>query len=550
MTQNEQANAGPSVTVPRVALVGYGYWGTNIARNLHQLGALAAIVDELGSHREKARETFPGIPLHESIDTVLADPGMQGVAIATPATTHAQLTQRSLEAGKDVFVEKPLALTLQDGQSLVEEARKRSAILMVGHLLEYHPAVEEIEARVLSGELGALQYIYSNRLNWGRLRREESILWSFAPHDIAVILRLVGSTPTRVMATGGAWIQPDVRDVTVTHMEFAGGIKAHLYVSWLHPHKEQRLVVTGDRNVLVFEDSAPDPERKLRRYSHSVDWEDHAPVARKAPEEFLEYDRAEPLKQECLAFLNAIRTRKAPRTDGESGLRVLQVLNAAEQSLNMGGCWVDVDGPLQQKEAHFVHHSATIDDQVSIGNGSRIWHYCHLSSGAVVGENCTLGQNIFVAPDSRIGSGVRIQNNVSIYAGVCLEDDVFVGPSAVFTNVKNPRSSVSRKSEFDSTKVGRGATIGANATIVCGVEIGEFSLVGAGSVVTSNIPAHAVYVGNPARQKGWACHCGECLEGKGHSFSCKRCGNHYEEIDSALVLKKLEHRGGEKPPAP
>jgi len=311
-------------------------------------------------------------------------------------------------------------------------------------------------------------------------------------------------------------------------MEFPGGIRAHLFVSWLHPHKEQRLVVTGDRNVLVFEDSTAEADRKLRRYSHSADWEDHAPIARKAPEEFLDYPKDEPLERECRAFLEAIESRQPPRTHGESGLRVLRVLQAAEHSLSIGGSWVDVQSAKPSHSESFVHPTATVDEDVTIGEDTRIWHYCHISKGASIGASCILGQNTFVAPNVHMGNGVRIQNNVSVYEGVTLEDNVFVGPSAVFTNVKNPRSAVSRKSEFGETRVGVGATIGANATIVCGVRIGPHALVGAGSVVTGDIPEHAVFVGNPARQRGWACRCGECLEEQGPSLSCARCGSAYD----------------------
>ena len=189
--------------IPRVALVGFGYWGRNLARNLDDLGVLRAIVDTSLQHRDEAKELFPNVQICTAVGEVFDDAAIVGVVLATPAITHATVTRQALEAGKDVFVEKPLALTLSDGKELVALAEERNAILMVGHLLEYHPAVEEIERRVIAGEMGALQYIYSNRLNWGRLRREESILWSFAPHDIAVILRLIGTEPLRVLATGG-----------------------------------------------------------------------------------------------------------------------------------------------------------------------------------------------------------------------------------------------------------------------------------------------------------------------------------------------------------
>ena len=175
--------------------------------------------------------------------------------------------------------------------------------------------------------------------------------------------------------------------------------------------------------------------------------------------------------------------------------------------------------------APFVHESAFVDDGALVGDDSRIWHFTHVSSGSVIGVRCVLGQNVFIGPGVTIGDGVKIQNNVSVYAGVAIADDVFLGPSCVFTNVLTPRAHVERKEEFAPTPVGKGVTVGANATIVCGHGLGEYALVGAGSVVTKDVPAHAVVVGNPARRIAWACRCGEVLGAEGR---CERCDDHYE----------------------
>jgi predicted dehydrogenase len=233
------------------------------------------------------------------------------------------------------LVEKPLTLDVAQGERLIDLADERAAILMVGHLLEYHPAVLRLRALIDSGELGELQYIYSNRLNLGKVRREENILWSFAPHDIAIILRLVGALPTRVTATGGAYLQPNIADVTVTNIEFSTGVRAHIFVSWLHPYKEQRLVVVGSKQMAVFDDVRKDG--KLMIYDQGVEIVNGEPVTRKnegIPEQL---DDAEPLRRQCLEFLECIRTRRKPLTDSESGLRVLRVLDAAERSLAEGG---------------------------------------------------------------------------------------------------------------------------------------------------------------------------------------------------------------------
>ncbi|QDG51720.1 N-acetyltransferase [Persicimonas caeni] len=182
----------------------------------------------------------------------------------------------------------------------------------------------------------------------------------------------------------------------------------------------------------------------------------------------------------------------------------------------------------------FYHHpTAIIDEGAEIGDDTKIWHFCHVMSGARIGERCVLGQNVYVGGTAVIGDGCKVQNNVSVYDGVCLDDDVFVGPSAVFTNVRHPRAHVSRKDEYEPTRVGRGATIGANATIVCGTRLGEYAFVGAGSVVTKDVPAHALVVGNPARQLGWACQCGERLAGDGPTWQCDRCGTAYQKRSSS-----------------
>ena len=525
-----------STRTPKVALVGHGYWGKNLARNLHALGALGAIVESDPEVHPHLASLYPTVERHTDVEKVFKDPAIEGVVLATPAVTHAELGILALRAGKDVFVEKPLALTVEDGALMVSEAKRLGQVLMVGHLLEYHPAVLEMDRRVTEGDLGTIRYIYSNRLNWGRLRREENILWSFAPHDISVILRLVGSAPVRVMATGQGWINAGIHDVTVTHLEFEGNTSAHIYVSWLHPHKEQRLVVTGDRGVLVFEDSAAEPKRKLRRYAHSVEWVDRAPVAHKAPEELVDFSEDEPLLKECAAFLQAIRSRENPPTDGENALRVLRVLDAAQRSLSSGGNWIRLDeAQTGARQNFFVHDTALVDPGVSIKEDSKIWHFCHVSKGARIGRDCVLGQNCFVGNNVQIGDGVRIQNNVSVYAQVTLDDHVFVGPSAVFTNVRTPRSHINRKDEFSQTHVEHHATIGANSTIVCGTKIGHHALVGAGSVVTKDVAPNQVVYGNPARPKGWACSCGEVLpEANGTRLTCARCDRAYILEDSKL----------------
>jgi len=316
---------------PGIAVIGAGYWGINHVRNFYELGALSLVCDASDVMLDKVRARFPGIRTQTTVQSALDDPDISAIVIATPAETHGDLATRAIEAGKDVLVEKPLTLDVTEGERLVSLANERRAILMVGHLLEYHPAVLRLRELIQTGELGELRYIYSNRLNLGKVRREENILWSFAPHDIAIILRLVGAWPNRISATGGAYLQPSIADVTVTNIEFPTGVRAHIFVSWLHPYKEQRLVVVGSRQMAVFDDVRK--EGKLIIYDQGVEIVNGEPVTRKNEGIAEQLANDEPLRRQCTQFLECVRTRQKPLTDGESGLRVLRVLDAAERSL-------------------------------------------------------------------------------------------------------------------------------------------------------------------------------------------------------------------------
>lgn len=325
---------------PSVAVVGCGYWGRNLIRNFFELGRLAAVCETAPEGQRRARQIAPGVPVLADFQEVL-DSAVAGVVIATPAETHHALAARALAAGKDTFVEKPLALTLEDGRDLVHRAQG-GPILMVGHILEYHPACEELCDMVERGDLGQLYYLYSNRLSLGKVRREENILWSFAPHDVALMLRLAQGVPRQVAAFGGAYLQPQVADVTTTHLLFDEQVRAHIHVSWLHPFKEQRLVVVGSRRMAVFDGV----EGSLTCYDQRVDFDHGEPVPIKKPGVAIEVSGEEPLRRECLAFLTAIETRTPPRTDGMNGVRVLAVLEAAQTSLSSDGAAIPVEMPI------------------------------------------------------------------------------------------------------------------------------------------------------------------------------------------------------------
>ena len=314
-----------------IAHIGHGYWGRNIARNLHELGHLAAVVDADPQAAEAAARTY-GVKA-PTWDEVLADPAIGGVSIASPAVLHFAQARAALQAGKHVFVEKPVALDVGEAKLLCELAESRGLVFMVGHLLQYHPAYIRLRDMVKAGDLGRLLHVYSNRLSLGKFRAEENVLWSFAPHDISMILGLVGEEPVAVTAQGNVAFTPGIADLVTAQMRFAGGSCAHVLASWMHPFKEQRLVVIGEKAMAVFEDSAPAWEDKLLVYRHAIDTSGPVPLPTKADAKRVEVAKAEPLKEECRHFVSCIETGATPRTDGREGLAVLRVLDRAERAL-------------------------------------------------------------------------------------------------------------------------------------------------------------------------------------------------------------------------
>jgi UDP-2-acetamido-3-amino-2,3-dideoxy-glucuronate N-acetyltransferase len=495
---------------PTLALVGAGHWGKNLARNFNTLSALHSICETNDSLLHSYSPMYPHVNLTSDFSSVLANEAITKIAIAAPAAQHYSLAKQALLANKDVFVEKPLCLHPQEAEELISLAEKRGRILMVGHLLQYHPAIIKLQALVTNGELGKLQYIASHRLSLGQIRTEENNLWSFAPHDISVILSLGGNQmPLTVRCIGQDHLSKDIVDICITSIEFTNGLHAHVYSSWMHPFKEQKLVVIGTEGMAVFDDMLP-WEEKLTLYRQPVRWSHGTqPQVNKSAGEKIALPLEEPLLTECLHFLTSCNERKLPKTDGKEGLRVLQVLEAAQLSLNDKG---EKHSPQKRSRPYFAHPTAVVDATANVGAATKIWHFSHVMNNCHIGPQCNIGQNVVVSPDVTLGKNVKVQNNVSIYSGVICEDDVFLGPSMVFTNVINPRSAVNRRGEYQQTIVRQGATIGANATIVCGIELGNYCFIGAGAVVTKDVKPYALMVGNPAKQIGWMSRHGERLD--------------------------------------
>jgi len=442
------------------------------------------------------------------------------VAIATPAATHPTLVKEALEAGKHVFVEKPLAFSQGEAKELVNLARKQEKILMVGHLLLYQPAIRWIKDFLDSGGLGAIRSIHQERLNLGTVRTVENALFSLGVHDLAVLLYLVGRAPQRIRTWGQAVLQEDIEDDVHLHLEFSDGVQAHLHCSWLWPEKQRRLVVIGERGMLIYNEVDQTVVLHKKHVKPNLSISDEGT-------EVVFQGYGEPLRFELEHFLECISQGRKPLSDGESAIPVVTVLEEALRQL---------EAMRVQEREYFVHESAYVDPGAEIGKGTKIWHFSHIMSGAEIGRNCNIGQNVFIAKNVKIGNNVKIQNNVSVYEGVILEDDVFCGPSCVFTNVKTPRSAFprNRSEDYIPTIVKRGATIGANATIVCGVTLGEWCFVAAGAVVTKDVPPYALVAGVPARQIGWTCRCGVRLKFDGEEATCQACGRRYQKVRDGI----------------
>jgi len=320
---------------PRVAQLGVGYWGKNLARNFSEIGALAAVMELDPALAQTASSTL-GVPAI-SFEDALADPSIDAISVATRAETHFQFARRAIEAGKHVFVEKPLVLDLAEADTLIAIAAAADRVLMVGHLLRYHPKFAHMLDIIRSGEYGPLQYVYSDRLSLGKIRTEENVLWSFAPHDISMILALTGEEPSIVTAQGSAMVDPAIEDWSTVQLAFPSGVKGEIRTSWLHYAKVQKIVAICRDASIVFEDSAAEWDRKLAVHPYAVAVENGIPVPKRGETLYPATDFAEPLKLECAHFVSCIAQGNAPLTDAAEGKAVLRVLQAAEAAMKTAG---------------------------------------------------------------------------------------------------------------------------------------------------------------------------------------------------------------------
>ncbi len=538
MSRKKSAVSTPERRGKRICVVGGGRWGKNHIRTLNELGLLAGICDTSVDARKVFAKEFPGVELFETIDDALAK-SFDGFVVATPAHTHYAVARRVIERGHHVLVEKPITLQVDEAIELCRYAREMSVNLMVGHVLLFHPAIRKMRELIAGGKVGRLQHLYSNRLNLGTVRTEENILWSFAPHDISIFHYLIGTQPISVESRGGVFLQPGIHDTTLTLLRYPDNVVAHVFLSWLHPYKEHRIVVVGTKGMLSFDDSSD--EKQLLFYEKGIDWVRGEPIKRDGPTEIIPYEKSAPLAEELRYFAEHLDGRPLEIATGDSGVEVLRVLSRATADL-LGSEKSEVKPPPPPPPAekpttpYFVHSSAIVDDPCEIGEGTKIWHFSHVQANCKIGKSTSLGQNVNVGPGAVIGDHVKIQNNVSVYEGVTLEDHVFCGPSMVFTNVREPRSKYPTKSSgFHKTLVREGATLGANCTIVCGITVGCHAFVAAGAVVTKDVPDYALMAGVPARRIGWVCECGHRVQPLAGKVRCPRCSIEYRLVGERLT---------------
>jgi UDP-2-acetamido-3-amino-2,3-dideoxy-glucuronate N-acetyltransferase len=487
----------------KLGLIGGGYWGKNLIRDFNNIGVLHTICDIDQNTLNNYKEMYPNLNLTTNWDDIIQNKDINAVCISLPAEIHYKFTKLALENGKDVYVEKPITLDENEAKELIELASKYNRILMVGHILHYHTHVEKLKEIVKSGRIGKIKNIISNRLNLGKFRTAENVLWSFAPHDISVVLALCNDNlPNRVICMGKDCITKTIHDITNTVLYFDDmDIYVNINVNWLNPYKEQMIVIIGEKGMIVFDDTKTDD--KLIIYENYLKWDNgFLPTPVQGKGEVINVVFEFPLIRECRHFVECCLNRQKPITDGNEGLRVIQVLNASHKSLLSGKEVILTKNTSIVTREYFSHPTSIIDDGAIIGKGTKIWHYSHICKDAKIGENCNIGQNVFIAGGAILGNNCKVQNNVSIYAGVEAGNYVFFGPSCVLTNDINPRGMYTKGGNYIKTIIEDGVTLGANSTIICGNTLGKHALIGAGAVICKDVEKYSIMVGNPARQIG------------------------------------------------
>ena len=315
----------------KICVIGGGYWGSNHIKTLSKLNCLGGIVESNFEVLQKYKKKFSGLMLHDNVEEAIKNSSYSGFVVSTPAQTHYEIAKKVILSGNHVLVEKPLTLNIEDAEKLVHLSKKCKVNLMVGHLLLFHPAINKIKEFIDSGKIGKLQYMYSNRLNLGQIRAEENVFWSFAPHDISLFQYFNDCYPINIIAHGSTFLQKGVHDSTITQLAYPNGVKGHIFVNWLHPFKEHRIVIIGSKGMLTYEDSSL--EKHLKYYNKKFNLNEKVPTKIDGPIEYVNYDKKMPLEQELIYFLKNCDGSKIKHANHEHALEVVKILTDAGQQI-------------------------------------------------------------------------------------------------------------------------------------------------------------------------------------------------------------------------
>lgn len=459
-----------------VALIGAGYWGKNLLRDLNNLDVLKSVCEI--KDIDNLRLKYPKLRITKDYNEILEDKKINAIVIALPVEHHYEYAKKALEHNKDVFVEKPLSLNIEEGEELVRLAYKRNKILMVGHLMHYHPCIIKIKELLKSKILGKLLYINFSRKNMGIIRKNENVLWSLAPHDISLMLNFTKGLKIKKLECYGKKCISNIYDITDTFIEFDNNLQCTISVNWLYPIKEQKISIVGEKGILVFDDT-----KKKDKLTYCLNYLDIKNNIINKNFKTINVDITKsPLVLECMHFIDCCLKRKSPITDGYEGLDVLEILNECQMKLN-------------------ISTNSIVENNAIIGTKTKIWNYSHIMN-AIIGNNCTIGDYCFIGDNVIIGNNCKIQNHSSIFDGVEIRDNVFIGPNTTFTNTRIPRANIPVDKKYEKTIVMNNVSIGAGSIIRCGIKLGEYSFIGAGSVVTKDTESFGVYFGNPAHKVG------------------------------------------------
>lgn len=516
----------------RIAVVGLGGRGTTVAAALARLGVLGPLCDVVPEVLLEVGAQHPEVRKFADYLEILATPTVTAVALCSPPGTWDGMVEAALRAGKDVYLDGPLVLPLARGKALLELAAEGRRLVMGGPVTRFAPAAETFLGCLRAGGLGTLRYVHGRHFKAERPGPEALPEAGVSPVLAQLLLDVLEAAPVkRLTVRAATWRSATQPDVTEVSFDCHTGTRGLLHTSHVEPRGAFELTAIGTEGAATLRRDETD-----RLVLDLV-----VPGADTPPP-----SSAGEAREASLAhFLDAVRTRRPPLQGPDALLALWRFLAAAQRSLDEGGAVDPADtGPVTKSAPPagvYLHPTVQVDGPCDIGPGTKIWHFSKLLGPLKIGRDCSFGQNVVIERGVAIGDNVKVQNNVSIYAGVILEDDVFCGPSMVFTNIGTPRSHYPRKGQYAVTRVRRGASIGANATVVCGHTLGQYCFVGAGAVVTRDVPDFALVYGNPARVMGFACYCGVRLpfgtaKGECQEAACPECGRRYTREGHEVVM--------------